>query len=167
MEIILLEKIDNIGSVGDQVTVKAGYARNYLIPKGKSTIATSENIAKFESQRAELMAKAGDELVRAQGRAKLLEDKVITINAKAGVEGKLFGSVGTLDIVGACDSLGAPVERSEVRLPDGPIRLIGEHKVELHLHTDVNVELVVRVEASNLEEEPGLEEESEGLEVSD
>ena len=84
MEIILLEKIDNIGSVGDQVTVKAGYARNYLIPKGKATLATSENIAKFESQRAELMAKAEDELVRAQGRAKLLEDKVIVINAKAG-----------------------------------------------------------------------------------
>ena len=173
MEIILLEKIDNIGSVGDQVTVKAGYARNYLIPKGKATLATSENVAKFESQRAELMAKAEDELTRAQGRAKLLEDKTIVVNAKAGVGGKLFGSVGTLDIVEACDSLGAPVERSEVRLPDGPIRLVGEHKVELHLHTDVNVELVVRVEASSLEKELGLEEESsleeepDGLEVSD
>ena len=167
MEIILLEKIDNIGSVGDQVTVKAGYARNYLIPKGKATLATSENVAKFESQRAELMAKAEDELVRAQGRAKLLEDKAIVINAKAGVEGKLFGSVGTLDIVKACDSLGAPVERSEVRLPDGPIRLVGEHKVALHLHTDVYVELVVRVEASSLEEESDLEEEPDGLEVSD
>ena len=147
--------------------MKAGYARNYLIPKGKATLATSENVAKFESQRAELMAKAEDELVRAQGRAKLLEDKAIVINAKAGVEGKLFGSVGTLDIVKACDSLGAPVERSEVRLPDGPIRLVGEHKVELHLHTDVNVELVVRVEASSLEEESDLEEEPDGLEVSD
>ncbi len=167
MEIILLEKIDNIGSVGDQVTVKAGYARNYLIPKGKATLATSENIAKFESQRAELMAKAEDELVRAKGRAKLLEDKVIIINAKAGAEGKLFGSVGTLDVVKACDSLGAPVERSEVRLPDGPIRLIGEYKVELHLHTDVNVELIMRVETSDSEEEPDLEEEPSSLEVPD
>ncbi|MGE4658974.1 MAG: 50S ribosomal protein L9 [Gammaproteobacteria bacterium] len=158
MEIILLEKVDNVGSVGDRVTVKAGYARNYLIPKGKATLATPDNIAKFELRRAELLGKAQGELVRAQGRAALLEGKVIAINAKAGVQGKLFGSVGTLDIVEACVLLGAPVERSEVRLPEGPIRMVGEHKVELHLHTDVNVELTVNVEAEAAE----LEEQAEG-----
>ena len=172
MEIILLEKIDNVGGVGDKVTVKPGYARNFLIPQGKATLATPENVAKFEAQRAELLAKAQDELTRAQGRAAQLEGQVLNISAKAGVEGKLFGSVGTLDIVEACDALGTPVERSEVRLPEGPIRLAGEHKIELHLHSDVNVELLVNVqpiepEAGERSIEDELEAESESEADSD
>lgn len=154
MEIILLEKIDNVGGVGDKVTVKPGYARNYLIPQGKATLATPENVAKFEAQRAEIEARAQDELTQAQGRARQLEGQVLSISAKAGTEGKLFGSIGTLDIVEACAELGTPVERSEVRLPEGPIRLVGEHEIELHLHTDVNVGLVANVVPIESDEEP-------------
>jgi large subunit ribosomal protein L9 len=148
MEIILLEKVDNVGGIGDLVKVKSGYARNFLIPQGKATLATAANKAKFEARRAELETKAAGELAVAQGRAKKLEGQVIRIKAQAGTEGKLFGSVGTVDIAEACEKLGMPVERSEVRLPDGPLRLVGEHHVELHLHTDVNVDLTVIVESA-------------------
>lgn len=151
MDIILLEKIDNVGGIGDRVKVKSGYARNYLIPKGKATLATPENIAKFESIRAELEAKAAGELAEAQGRAAKLEGQVITISAQAGAEGKLFGSIGTIDIAAACSELGVEIERSEVRLADGPLRMLGEHQVELHLHTDVNVALTVIVESNDTE----------------
>jgi large subunit ribosomal protein L9 len=145
MEIILLEKVDNVGGIGDRVKVKAGYARNYLIPKGKATLATPENIAKFEARRAEIEAKAAAELARAQERAKQLEGQVIRITAMAGSEGKLFGSIGTVDIAEALGKLGIEVERSEVRMHDGPIRVVGEHTVELHLHSDVSVEVPVVV----------------------
>ncbi len=148
MEIILLEKVDNVGGIGDLVRVKSGYARNYLIPKGKATLATAANIAKFEARRAELEAKAAGELAEAQARAKKLEGKVIRITAQAGTEGKLFGSIGTVDIADECDKLGVEVERSEIRLPDGPLRVVGEHKIELHLHADVNVELTVLIESA-------------------
>lgn len=146
MDIILLEKIDNVGSVGDTVSVKSGYARNYLIPKGKATLATPENIAKFEGMRSALEAKAMGELEQAQARAAKIEGQVVKIQANAGPEGKLFGSVGTIAIAEACEALGLAVERSEVRLSEGPIRIAGEHKVDLHLHTDVNVLLTVIVE---------------------
>jgi large subunit ribosomal protein L9 len=146
MEIILLEKIDNVGGIGDKVSVKPGYARNYLIPQGKATLATAENIAKFEARRAEIEAKAYTELEAAQARAKRLEGQVVKVSANAGPEGKLFGSVGTPDVAEACEALGIEVERSEVRLPDGPLRAFGEHQIELHLHTDVNVSLTVVVE---------------------
>ena len=146
MDIILLEKIDNVGSVGDTVSVKSGYARNYLIPKGKATLATPENIAKLEGMRSELEAKAMGELEQAQARAAKIEGQVVKIQANAGPEGKLFGSVGTIAIAEACEALGLAVERSEVRLSEGPIRIAGEHKVDLHLHTDVNVLLTVIVE---------------------
>ena len=146
MDIILLEKIDNVGGVGDKVSVKPGYARNYLIPQGKATVATPENIAKFEAMRAELEAKAAGEFGEAQLRAAKFEGQVIKIQANAGPGGKLFGSVGTIDIAEACEALGLAVERSEVRLPDGPIRVAGEHQIDLHLHTDVNVPLTVIVE---------------------
>jgi large subunit ribosomal protein L9 len=146
MEVILLEKVNNVGGIGDLVKVKSGYARNYLIPQGKATLATAENKAKFEARRAELEAKAAAELTEAQQRAKRLEGHVVRIHAQAGAEGKLFGSIGTVDIAEACEKLGVPVERSEVRLPDGPLRMVGEHHVELHLHADVNVPLVVLVE---------------------
>lgn len=145
MEIILLEKVDNVGGIGDRVRVRSGYARNYLIPQGKATLATPENIAKFESRRAELEAKAAAELAEAQSRAKKLEGVVIKIEMQAGAEGKLFGSVGTTDITEALNKAGHKIERSEVRLPHGPIRQAGDHIVHLHLHTDVTVELSVVV----------------------
>jgi large subunit ribosomal protein L9 len=151
MEVILLEKVDNVGGIGDRVKVKSGYARNYLIPQGKATLATAANIEKFEARRTELEAKAAGELAEAQARAKKLEGQVIRIRAQTGAEGKLFGSVGTVDIAEACEKLGVEVERSEVRLPDGPLRVVGEHHIELHFHADVNVELTVVVES---DEEP-------------
>jgi large subunit ribosomal protein L9 len=147
MEVILLQKVDNVGGIGDLVRVKSGYARNYLIPQGKATLATPENKAKFESRRAELEAKAAAELSAAQARAKKLEGMVLKIEMQAGAEGKLFGSVGTVDIAEAIGKNGVEVERSEIRLPDGPLRVVGDHQIELHLHTDVNVELKVVIEA--------------------
>jgi large subunit ribosomal protein L9 len=147
MEIILLEKVDNVGGIGDLVRVKSGYARNYLIPQGKATLATAENKAKFESRRAELEAKAAAELAAAQARAKQLEGLVLKIEMQAGAEGKLFGSVGTVDIAEEIGKRGIEVERSEIRLPDGPLRVVGNHQVALHLHADVNVEIAVVIEA--------------------
>jgi large subunit ribosomal protein L9 len=147
MEVILLEKVNNVGAIGDRVKVKSGFARNYLIPQGKATLATAANIAKFEVRRAELEAKAATELGAAQQRAKKLEGQVVRIKAQSGSEGKLFGSVGTVDIAEAASKLGVEVERSEVRLHEGPLRVVGEHKVELHLHADVNVEITVIVES--------------------
>jgi large subunit ribosomal protein L9 len=147
MEIILLEKVDNVGGIGDRVSVKSGYARNFLIPQGKATLATAANIAVFEARRAELEAKAAAELAAAQGRAKKLEGMVLKITMQAGAEGKLFGSVGTVDIAEEIGKRGVSVERSEVRLPDGPLRMAGEHEIVLHLHADVDVPLKVVVEA--------------------
>lgn len=165
MEIILLEKVDNVGAIGDRVTVKSGFARNYLIPQGKATLATPANIAKFEAIRAELEAKAATELGAAQARAKKIEGQIVRIKALAGTEGKLFGSIGTIDIAEALEKLGFDVERSEVRLPEGPLRVVGEHQVELHLHSDVNVEITVAVESETAPEpepvEPEAEDESE------
>jgi large subunit ribosomal protein L9 len=151
MEIILLQKVDNVGGIGDLVRVKSGYARNYLIPQGKATLATAENKAKFESRRAELEAKAAAELAAAQARAKKLEGLVIKIEMQAGAEGKLFGSVGTVDIAEEIGKRGIEVERSEIRLHEGPLRTVGDHQVELHLHTDVNVEVKVVIEAAEAE----------------
>src|SRR5688500_1949649 len=152
MEVILLEKVDNVGGIGDRVRVKSGYARNYLLPQGKATLATPANIAKLESRRAELEAKAAAELTAAQDCAKKLGGVVRKLEVQAGAEGKLFGSVGTVDIAEAIAKHGVEVERSEVRLPDGPLRVVGEHQIELHLHTDVNVGLTVVVEAARAEE---------------
>jgi len=151
MEIILLEKVDNVGGIGDRVRVKSGYARNYLIPHGKATLATAANIAKFESRRADLEAKAAAELAAAQARAKKLEGLVLKIEMQAGAEGKLFGSVGTVDIAEAIGKRGVEVERSEIRLREGPLRVVGEHHIDLHLHTDVNVEITVVIEAVEAE----------------
>jgi large subunit ribosomal protein L9 len=148
MEIILLQKVDNVGVIGDLVRVKSGYARNYLIPQGKATLATVENKAKFELRRAELEAKAAAELGAAQARAKKLEGVTIKIEMQAGEEGKLFGSVGTVDIAEELSKRGIEIERSEIRLPDGPLRSVGEHQVDLHLHTDVNAQIKVVIEAA-------------------
>jgi len=147
MEVILLQKVDNVGGIGDLVRVKSGYARNYLIPQGKATLATADNKAKFESRRAELEAKAAAELATAQERAKKLEGLTLKIEMQAGAEGKLFGSVGTVDIAEEIGKRGIEIERSEIRLPDGPLRSVGDHQIELHLHADVNVALKVVIEA--------------------
>lgn len=145
MEVILLEKVENLGNIGDQVNVKAGYGRNFLLPKGKATLATAENIEIFEKRRAELEAKQADELTAAKARAAALEGLVLEIKANAGEEGKLFGSVGTVDIAEASTAAGNEIERSEVRLPEGPLRVTGQHDVEIHLHTDLNVTITVNV----------------------
>jgi large subunit ribosomal protein L9 len=143
MEIILLQKVQNLGNIGDKVKVKSGYGRNFLLPKGRATLATPENVAKFESRRAELEKTARQELEAAQARAKAFEGFTLTVTAKAGGEGKLFGSIGTTDIAEGVKKSGRQIERSEVRMPTGPIRLAGEHIVQLHLHSDVSVDLPV------------------------
>ena len=147
MDVILLQKVANLGKIGDRVKVKSGYGRNYLLPSGRATLATAANVARFEVRRVELERIAGEELGSAQQRAETLRDFRITITAKAGSEGKLFGSVGTSDIAEACTAAGQKVNRSEVRLPTGPIRQVGEHHVTLHLHTDVEVTILVIIAA--------------------
>ncbi|MCS6947563.1 MAG: 50S ribosomal protein L9 [Steroidobacteraceae bacterium] len=147
MEVILLQKVANLGDIGDRVKVKSGYGRNYLLPQGKATLATPANIAKFEARRAELERAAREALELAQRRAAALQGFKLTITAKAGNEGKLFGSVGTTDIAEALTAQGHKLVRSEVRLPAGPLRTVGEHVVTLHLHTDVDVQLPVSIVA--------------------
>jgi large subunit ribosomal protein L9 len=145
MNVILLQKVANLGNIGDRVKVRSGYGRNFLLPQGKATLATAENIARFEARRAELEALARAQQTSASERAEALKDFRLTISAKAGTEGKLFGSIGTADIAEACSKAGFNVERSEVRLPTGPLRTLGEHVVSLHLHADVDVPLAVAV----------------------
>ena len=147
MELILLQKVANLGNIGDRVKVKSGYGRNFLLPKGKATLATAENIARFDARRAELERAANEELHRAQQRAAAIKEFKLNIIAKAGSEGKLFGSVGTADIAEAATAAGHALARSEVRLPGGPLRAVGEHVVQLHLHADVEVELPVIIVA--------------------
>jgi len=147
MEVILLEKIENLGVMGEKVNVKPGYGRNYLIPKGKAAPATEANIAAFEARRAELEKAAAESLGAAEARRNQLAGMTITITAKAGDEGKLFGSIGTADIADAINAAGVTVERHEVRLPEGAFRQVGEYDVELHLHTDVNVTVKLTVAA--------------------
>jgi len=139
--------VANLRNIGDRVKVKSGYGRNFLLPKGKATLATAENVARFGARRAELERVANEELYRAQQRAAAIKDFKLNIIAKAGSEGKLFGSVGTADIAEAATAAGHAVARSEVRLPGGPLRAVGEHVVQLHLHADVEVELPVIIVA--------------------
>src|SRR5690348_13483062 len=145
MEVILLQKVENLGNLGDKVKVRAGYGRNFLIPQGKAKPATAKNVEEFEKRRAELEKHAVEMLAVAQQRKTELDGKTVTINAKAGQEGKLFGSVGTVDIAEAVTAMGIKLERKEVRMPQGAIRVAGEHKVEIHLHTDVNAEITVNI----------------------
>jgi large subunit ribosomal protein L9 len=147
MQVILLEKVANLGNLGDRVTVRSGYARNFLLPKGKATLATTENVKRFEARRAELEKAAQDQLAGAQKRAAAFEGFKLTISAKAGSEGKLFGSIGTSDIAEAATKAGQQLERSEVRLPNGPLRSVGEHVVSVHLHTDIDIDLPVIISA--------------------
>lgn len=146
MQVILLDKIANLGGLGDQVVVKSGFARNFLFPQGKAVPATKANIETFEARRADLEAKIAEDLAAAQARADKLEALAeVTLVSKAGDEGKLFGSIGTRDIADAVTAAGVEVEKSEVRLPEGPLRNVGEYDIVLHLHTDVEatVKLVV------------------------
>ncbi len=145
MEVILLEKVENLGDIGDCVNVRAGFGRNFLLPKGKATLATSANLAEIEARRAEIEKRQAEELTVAQNRAKQLEALTVNIPARAGVDDKLFGSVGTVDIAEACTQAGVEVLRSEVRLPNGPLRLLGAHEVEFHLHPEVNAKLSINV----------------------
>lgn len=147
MEVILLQKVANLGNIGDRVKVRSGYGRNFLLPQGKATLATADNVARFEARRAELEKAAREHLVSATERAEAMKDFKLTIQAKAGTEGKLFGSIGTADIAEACRKAGFQVERSEVRMPNGPLRTVGEHVVNLHLHADVDVHLPVTIVA--------------------
>ena len=147
MEVILLEKVENLGGLGDKVTVKPGYGRNFLIPSGKATAATTENVAAFEARRAELEKAAAEALAAAEERRDKLQGMSVTITSNAGDEGKLFGSIGNTDIADAVTAAGVPLEKREVRLPEGPIRTIGEFEIDLHLHTDVNASVNVVVVA--------------------
>jgi large subunit ribosomal protein L9 len=147
MEVILLQKVANLGNIGDRVKVRSGFGRNFLLPQGKATLATPENIARFETRRTELERAAREHLSSAAERAEAMKDFKLTIHAKAGTEGKLFGSIGTSDIAEAATRSGFNVERSEVRLLNGPLRMVGEHTVNLHLHADVDVPLQVTIVA--------------------
>ncbi|MBR9908502.1 MAG: 50S ribosomal protein L9 [Gammaproteobacteria bacterium] len=150
MEIILLDKIANLGSLGDQVSVKSGYARNFLFPQGKAVPATEANIKVFEERRAELEAKLAEELAAAQARAEKINalDPVV-IGSKAGDEGKLFGSIGTRDIADAITAAGVEVVKAEVLLPNGTLREVGEYDIELHLHSDVFATVKLQVVAAD------------------
>jgi large subunit ribosomal protein L9 len=145
MNIILLEKIQNLGKLGDRISVKSGYARNYLLPKGKAVLATPQNVAVFEERRAALEKAEAEVLAKAQARGEAISGKAVTISVKAGDEGKLFGSVGTADIAEAAQTAGIDVARNEIRMPTGAFRNTGSYEVEIHLHPDVNAQLTVNV----------------------
>ena len=148
MDVILLDKIANLGGLGDKVDVKAGYARNYLLPKGKAVVANKQNIELFEQRRAELEAKLADELAAAEARAEKLSGlEEVVIVAKAGDEGKLFGSIGTRDIADAITTAGVEVVKSEVRLPTGTLRNTGEYDIDVQVHSDVTATVKLSVVA--------------------
>ena len=145
MNVILLEKISNLGDLGEEVTVKPGFARNFLLPQGKAVTADEENRTVFEGRRAELEAVANEKLTEASARAEKLKDKELTISVKSGEEGRLYGSVGTQNIADALSADGTLVERSEIRMPEGVIRVLGEYEIVVQLHTDVAVQIKVTV----------------------
>ena len=145
MNVILLEAVENLGSIGDLVKVKPGYGRNFLLPQGKAALATPENMREIEKRRVELEKAAAEELAKARERAKAFENLEVVIQANAGSEGKLFGSVQPLDIVDALEAVQVEAERSEIRMPEGPIQEVGEYTVGIHLHTDVDAEILVKV----------------------
>lgn len=147
MEVILLEKINKLGELGDQVNVKAGYGRNYLIPVGKAVSATAENVEKFESRRTELEKAQADSLSAATARAEKLNGTEITLERIAGEEGKLFGSVSGADIAEAVVATGVELAKNEVRLPEGPLRVVGEFEVDVHIHAEIDAKIKVIVVA--------------------
>jgi large subunit ribosomal protein L9 len=145
MQVILMEKLANLGNLGDVVKVKDGYARNYLIPKGKAKRATEENLKAFEARRAELEKAQAAQLVQAQERGTKLDGQALKLAQKAGVDGRLFGSVTNYDIVAGLKTMGYEVERSQVRMPAGPLKQVGEYPIQIALHTDVVVTITVSV----------------------
>jgi large subunit ribosomal protein L9 len=146
MDVILMENVENLGSVGDKVNVKSGFARNYLVPQGKAKMATAANLAEFEAVRAELEKAAGQALQEAQARKQEIEAMgAIEVTARVGSEGKLFGSIGVADVSDAIASLGGNVEKSEIRMPEGALRVVGEHLVDIHLYTDVDTQVTVNI----------------------
>ena len=145
MNVILLERLNNLGDLGDEVSVKPGFARNYLIPQRKAVQANAANREVFEGRRAELEAAANELLTAAQARAEKLQDQIVTIMMKSGEEGRLYGSVGTQNIADALVADSFEVERSEVRMPEGAIRALGEYDIALQLHSDVTVNIKVAV----------------------
>ena len=145
MEVILLEKVDRLGGLGDLVNVKSGFARNFLLPQGVAKLATESNVAEIEARRAELEAQAAETLQAAEARRDKLSEMSISITAKSATEGKLFGSIGNTDIADAVTAAGVELAKREVRLPDGPIRVAGDYEVVLHLHTDVNALLKLTI----------------------
>ena len=148
MEVILLENIGNLGALGDTVDVKPGYGRNFLIPQGKAVPATQDNVAKFETRRAELEAAAAETLAAAQARGEALTAlEAVNIAATAGEEGKLFGSVGTRDIAEALTAAGCEVDKSEVRLPEGAIRVLGEYEIMIQVHAEVSSSVAIHIVA--------------------
>ena len=151
MNVILLEKVQNLGNLGDVVSVKPGYARNFLIPQGKAKPATPENLAEFEARRAELERQAAEQLANAQAVYEKLHGQVFTIEANAGEEGKLFGSVGTHDIAEKLNEAGFEVERKQVRMPDGAIRHVGTYEIDVALHPDVTATININVQAEGSE----------------
>ncbi|WP_321876344.1 50S ribosomal protein L9 [Paraburkholderia bannensis] len=149
MQIILLEKVVNLGNLGDIVKVKDGYARNFLIPNKKARRATKDAIAEFEVRRAELEKAAAEKLAAAQAEGEKLNGLTVTIGQKAGVDGRLFGSVTNADIAAALVKAGFAVEKMQVRLPEGPLKMVGEHPVQVALHTDVLVDVTVSVQGEH------------------
>jgi len=147
MEVILLEKVGKLGSIGDKVAVKAGFGRNYLLPQGKALAATAANVAEFEGRRAELEAVAASNKAEAEARAEKLAGVTVTIEANAGEEGKLFGSIGTRDLADAISTAGVEVSKSEVRLPAGALRDVGEYDVDIQVHSEVTQAVKVIVVA--------------------
>ena len=148
MNVILLESVENLGGIGDLVKVKPGYGRNFLLPQGKAALATPGNMKKIEARRAELEKAAAEERVKATARADAINATELVIPANAGSEDKLFGSVGPIDIAEALIAVQIDVERSEIRMPDGPIHVLGEFVIGIHVHSDVNAEITVRVVAA-------------------
>jgi large subunit ribosomal protein L9 len=149
MEVILLERVQNLGELGDTVRVKPGYGRNFLIPSKKAVPATPENVAMFEAKRAELEKVEAEARAAAQARADKLDGVSVTLRANTGTEGKLYGSVGPTEIVDALDAQGIEVEKREVQQPDGPIRVVGEYQVDIALHPDITVTIGVIVESED------------------
>ena len=145
MQVILLEKVRKLGNLGDQVRVRAGFGRNYLIPQGKAVPATPENVATFEAQRQELEKAQADSLAAATARAEQLAGLSVTVAAKTGEEGRLYGSVGTVDIAEAVTRAGVEISKHEVRLPNGPFRVAGEYEVTLNLHADVDAQIKLSI----------------------
>ncbi|AWT49383.1 50S ribosomal protein L9 [Psychrobacter sp. YP14] len=164
MQVILLQRIVNLGKLGETVDVKSGYGRNYLIPQGKALPATPANVEKFEARRAELEAIEAEELAAANKRAEALTDVNVIMRAKSGEDGKLFGSIGTRDIADALTKSGLEVDRAEVKLPEGTLRQVGEYNVDIQLHHDIFASILVTILSEDGDVEAAQQEAEEDAE---